>query len=164
MLRFKCKHRPERVLPGCYALPRQGAHQIDIDIVKSHAAGKPVVLLKLPEGMDPAEKPKLLIGGRLQPDAQAVYAALLPGRKLFLRDGSRIGLDGPFETILQWKMLPHRLRKSQELVRMQKGRGSAADKNRRNHFPPYLRPRRHLLHLRHQLVQVRIHLPGGAEL
>ena len=130
MLRPQHQHLPQGRLPGMEILPRQGGHQIHIDIGKARLPGPLIAFQKVIVGMRPPQARQLLIVGGLEPQAQPVHAAFQIGFQLFHGQGPRVRLDGDLRILRHIKAGVHRRKKLLDQLSRQNGRSTASHKDR----------------------------------
>ena len=117
------------LFPFVRGLPRQGRHQIDVDIVKPCPAGFPEDLFRLAGPVDPAQQGQFRVVNRLHADGEPVDTR--PAVCLQPFQISRSGVD--FHTdlcpVLYPVAFPDSSQDPFQLVRRQQGRGAAAQKD-----------------------------------
>ena len=115
--------------PGGRSLPRDILHKINADVLKSLQTGPLVAFQEVLKDVNPAEAMKLLIVRGLKADGEAVDAGAEVGCEFIAERRGGIHLDRDLRVVPEMIVLPDRLEKRFDKMRVQHGGRSPADKD-----------------------------------
>ena len=120
----------EGLLPAAYGLAGQGAHEVDVDVVKAGCAGGFVAGHKIACPVDPAQICQFFIVHGLETEAEAVNTSLPERSQLVCIHGSGVAFDGDLRVFSYIKDLIQGLHQAGQLPAAHQRWGAAAKENR----------------------------------